>query len=123
MEFVLLLSNLVENCDSLFPYDFLFGKGIHVLCLFHHCVLKVDTFLSGFTGSQLENVASRGIMGLFHPPFRYLGEISDLVLLESLRFWAVGIKCIYFSCEKDVNLGGQRAECYGTEFFSPKFTR
>lgn len=61
--------------------------------------------LSGFTGSQLENVASRGIMGLFHPPFRYLGEISDLVLLESLRFWAVGIKCIYFSCEKDVNLG------------------
>lgn len=56
---VLLLSNLVENCDPLFPYDLLFGKGIHILCLFHHCVLKVDTFLSGFTGSQLgSNFAS-----------------------------------------------------------------
>ena len=30
---------------------------------------------------------------------------------------------MHFACEKDVNLGGQRAECYGTEFFSPKFAR
>lgn len=76
---------------------------ISVLCL--PCCILEACDLSGFTGSQLENVASRGIMGLFHPPFRYLGEISDLVLLEWVKILGCWHKCIYFSCEKDVNLG------------------
>ena len=50
-----------------------------LLCLSHHCILEAG-ILSGFKVSQLENVASRGIMGLPHP-FRHLGEISEWVTI------------------------------------------
>lgn len=43
---------------AFFP-TFLFGMGMSILCLFHHCSSKVQN-LSGFTNSQLEEIFASG---------------------------------------------------------------
>ena len=40
-------------CPSFFFLFLLLGMGVHILCLYHHCILEKHN-LFGFTGSQLE---------------------------------------------------------------------